>query len=374
MYRSACIAFFLAGFVLACWSPLIPLLKLHLALSDGQMGLVLLFFGVGSLIAMPGAGHLAGLFGCRRVLSVSVPGAVISVCLLAFSHNIYLLSSLVLMFGIFIGATDVVVNVNAALVQKILDRPIMSSMHGLFSLGAFAGSGTVSLGLYSGMSIEILFLAIVLMVILVFVLIAQEVSDTAEKESSVAFSLPSRSIIMLGFGCCMAYLIEGAMLDWSGIFLMAQSHVSLRLAGFAFTSFSVAMMVGRLLGDQGVRTLGSGYMFGLSAFLLLVGLVCVLSVSSFVMCLCALFLVGLGLANIAPIIFTFTAQAQPNAVARSISQVSTMGYAGILLGPACIGGVASLSSIKGAFGFITVMALPLCLRSLVHLRSENNVR
>lgn len=361
IYRSACIVFFIAGFVLACWSPLVPILKERLSLSDGAMGLVLLLFGIGSLIAMPGTGYVAGIVGCRRVLTVTVPGAAIILFLLGLAHDIFLLSALLFLFGVFVGATDVVVNVNAALAQTLLGRPIMSSMHALFSLGAFAGAGTVSLGIYLGEPLEIFLFAIVASVIVLYALVAKGISAAANKDEAVSFSWPTRSIVALGIGCWIAYLVEGAMLDWSGIYLVAHTHSNARVAGFAFTSFSLAMMIGRFVGDRGVEKLGTDKMFRLSAVLLLVGLVGMVTVKGLIPLLVALVFVGLGLANIAPLLFFLASQSKSEAVAHAIAQVSTMGYAGILLGPALIGGIASLTSITGAFCFMTLIVLLLCV-------------
>nr|WP_241772367.1 MFS transporter [Edwardsiella ictaluri] len=138
------IAFFIAGLSLATWAPLIPLAKLRLMADNGLMGMVLLAFGIGSLLMMPLSGVLASRYGCRVVFVFATLVILALLPALATFDTPLTLGLALFVFGSGIGAIDVVVNIHAVQVEKLAANPVMSGFHALFSIGGIIGSGLVS--------------------------------------------------------------------------------------------------------------------------------------------------------------------------------------------------------------------------------------
>jgi predicted MFS family arabinose efflux permease len=132
------LAFFISGFCMASWAPLVPLVKDRAGIDEGVLGLLLLCLGVGSITAMPISGYLVGRYGCRRVIVVAALLMCLSLPLLACLSSIPTLVIAIIAFGIGMGAIDCAMNIQAVIVNDASQRPIMSSFHGLFSLGGFS--------------------------------------------------------------------------------------------------------------------------------------------------------------------------------------------------------------------------------------------
>ncbi|ELR65899.1 Putative tranport protein [Photobacterium marinum] len=171
-------------------------------------------------------------------------------------------------------------------------------------------------------------------------------------------------VILLGFLCFVAYIMEGSMLDWSGILLTSHSMISSNQAGLGYTVFAVAMTTGRLLGDRIISAFGRSRVFSFSALIASFGFTVVVLGANLTSMMCGFFLIGAGLSNIVPILFTASGQQTVMPSALAVASVSTIGYSGILLGPALIGLLAQVTTLSFAFGIVTILSfsLPLCVR------------
>ncbi|WP_429092761.1 MFS transporter [Aeromonas veronii] len=359
-------AFFIAGFSLATWAPLIPLAKERLHVDHGAMGAILLAFGLGSLLMMPLSGLLAARYGCRRIFTSALLMVLLTMPALVLLEQVVPMALVLFVFGAGIGAMDVVVNIHAVITEKRADRPIMSGFHALFSLGGIMGAGVASALLASGVSaLHVIFIAQSFLVLLMLSA-WQGLLNESEQRNTPFFVLPHGSVIMLGALCFIAYIMEGAMLDWSGILLLGLPNIHANQAGIGYTLFAITMTIGRFTGDRLIAQVGHLRLFIASALLATCGFIMLVLGSSIWALVCAFLLIGLGLANIAPMLFTATGRQQAMPDALAVAAVSTMGYSGILVGPAMIGGIAHLFSLMGAFAFITVLscALFLCARRI----------
>lgn len=356
-------AFFIAGFALASWAPLIPLTKERLQVDNGMMGVILLAFGLGSLVMMPLSGMLAARFGCRRVFTLALLLVLVTLPALVTLDSIVPLALALFCFGAGIGAMDVVVNIHAVITEEYAQRPIMSGFHALFSLGGIAGAAVVS-ALLSWEVPPLKVVAIVMALLASIMLFAcSGLMDEAERRKTPFFVLPKGAVLLLGLLCCVAYMMEGSMLDWSGILLISQHSIDLLQAGLGYTLFAITMTSGRLLGDKAVEKLGAKKIFIGSAMLATTGfIVLIVSHTLFITAL-AFLLIGLGVANIAPMLFTASGQQKDMPDALAVAAVSTLGYSGILVGPALIGFVAHLSSLIGAFVFVSLLSIILLIVS-----------
>ncbi|WP_323840282.1 MFS transporter [Photorhabdus africana] len=352
-------AFFIAGFSLASWAPLIPLAKERLQLDNGAMGLLMLAFGIGSFIMMPIAGMLAARFGCRKIFTLCALIVLVMLPGLSVLPTPLTLACVLFVFGAGIGAMDVVVNIHAVMVEKMSQRPIMSGFHALFSLGGIAGAGSVSALLSLGISPLQAMVMVVLLVILLLLPVWSGLLNEAESDNTPFFAMPHGIVILLGFLCFVAYIMEGAMLDWSGILLTSVHNISSHQAGIGYTLFAIAMTSGRFMGDKIIALYGHRRVFISSALLATSGFILIYSASTAIMLGLSFLMIGAGLSNIAPMLFTASGQQKIMPDSLAVAAVSTMGYSGILLGPAIIGGLAHIVTLHGAFACIALLSISL---------------
>ncbi len=352
-------AFFIAGFSLASWAPLIPLAKERLQLDNGAMGLLMLAFGIGSFIMMPIAGMLAARFGCRNIFTLCALIVLVTLPGLSVLPTPLTLACVLFVFGAGIGAMDVVVNIHAVMVEKMAQRPIMSGFHALFSLGGIAGAGSVSALLSLGVSpLQVMVMA-VLLIILLLLPVWGGLLNEAEAGNTPFFAVPHGIVILLGFLCFVAYIMEGSMLDWSGILLTSVHNISSHQAGIGYTLFAIAMTSGRFMGDKIIALYGHQRVFISSALLATVGFILIYSASTAMILGLSFLMIGAGLSNIAPMLFTASGQQKIMPDSLAVAAVSTMGYSGILLGPAIIGGLAHIVTLHGAFACIALLSISL---------------
>ncbi|NHB62620.1 MFS transporter [Photorhabdus sp. RW14-46] len=352
-------AFFIAGFSLASWAPLIPLAKERLQLDNGAMGLLMLAFGIGSFIMMPIAGMLAARFGCRQIFTLCALVVLVMLPGLSVLPTPLTLACVLFIFGAGIGAMDVVVNIHAVMVEKMARRPIMSGFHALFSLGGIVGAGSVSALLSLGISPLQAMVMVVLLVILLLLPVWSGLLNEAESDNTPFFAMPHGIVILLGFLCFVAYIMEGSMLDWSGILLTSVHNISSHQAGIGYTLFAIAMTSGRFLGDKIIALYGHRRVFISSALLATSGFILIYSASTAIMLGLSFLMIGAGLSNIAPMLFTASGQQKIMPDSLAVAAVSTMGYSGILLGPAIIGGLAHIVTLHGAFACIALLSISL---------------
>ncbi|HEY0587240.1 MAG TPA: MFS transporter [Pseudoduganella sp.] len=327
------LAFLTAGLAMSAWAPLVPYAKERLQLAEGPLGLLLLCLGLGSLLAMPLTGALAARFGCRKVVLWSA--LVVSLALpgLALAPTPFLLGLVLFVFGASLGTMDVAMNVQAVIVEKASGGALMSGFHGMFSLGGFAGAGSMALLLWHA-SPDLLH------------------EPEARGDDTPAFVMPHGAVIFIGALCFIVFLAEGAMLDWSAVFLTAERGLEEGRAGLGYAAFAVAMTVGRLTGDRVVGRFGGRRVLLAGGLCAAAGFFTAVFSPTPAVALAGFVLVGLGASNIVPILFTAAGNQRAMPASLAIAAITTIGYAGILAGPAMIGFVAHLSSLDLAFSVL----------------------
>jgi len=349
------IAFFIAGFGVAAWAPLVPYAKARAGLDEGTLGLLLLCLGVGSIIAMPVAGSLASRFGCRRVLSVGTLLICIALPLLATVSSIPWLVASLFLFGAGLGSVDSTVNLQAVIVERASGKTMMSGFHGLFSLGGISGAAGVSALLGLGLSPLGAIGVVIVFLLTALYKAAPHLLPYGSEGSGPAFAVPHGVVLFIGLLCFVVFLAEGAMLDWSAVFLSAERQVEDAYAGLGYAAFALTMTVGRLTGDAIVRRLGAQKVIVFGGLTAAAGLALATLVPAWEAALIGYALVGAGCSNIVPVLYTAVGKQKVMAESVAVPAVTTLGYAGILAGPAAIGFIAHVSSLNLAFMMIAVM-------------------
>ena len=349
--------FFIGGFGSASWAPLVPLLRARLAIGDDVLGLLLLCIGIGSLATMPLSGALAARLGCRRVLMVT--GMLFASALLAVTlvDSLWIAVPIILAFGALMGCIDVVINIAAVIVEKGIGRRIMSGMHAFWSLGGFVGAGLYGvwvgvLGLTAFQSTAIA-ASIVLALTVGF---GRNLIPYGGGGGSLV-ALPRGIVVFVGITAFIAFLSEGAVMDWSGVYLTAVRGMDLALAGVGFAVFSAAMLTMRFLGDRVVQRIGQRPVAVGGALLTFLGILLVMFAPVDALLYGGFFAIGIGSANIVPVFFSLMGRQNVMPIGTAVSAVSTMGYLGILAGPAAIGFVSSATNLQTAFGMLAALSI-----------------
>ncbi len=354
--RATRAVFFIGGFGTSSWAPLVPLLKARMQLTEDVLGMLLLCIGLGSLFTMPVSGIAAARFGCRRVLTLSIVFFALLLLVLSEASSFWILVPALLAFGAAMGLLDVVANIHAVTVEQAAGRRLMSGMHALWSVGGFAGAGIFSIWLQLGLTPRMAIgIAAGLMLGLLLLFRHHLLRYGGEKEGAAWFAVPRGIVGFIGAVAFITFLVEGAMMDWGGVFLTTVRGLDMSLAGTGFAAFSAAMLIMRLTGDWLVQRMGAqqvvlgGSLLSVAGFLLVI-------FAPWTICLYGgFFCIGIGLANIVPTFYSMLGQQQVMPLNMAVSAVSTLGYLGILMGPALIGFIAHQTSLYVSFGLLAAL-------------------
>ena len=350
--------FFLHGILVGSWTPHVPLAKDRLAVGPGVLGLALLAIAGGAVFAMPLAGALINRFGSARM--VLFTGLLFGVAFfgptLAPSLAVFVVSGIFLGAGI--GSLDVSMNAHGIAVEKALKRPILSGLHGAFSIGAMAGA-------FAGAAlIEHFGPVIQVFIVSGFFLIALLVSVQFLLPTSVDrglggahFAWPTAATLVLGLLSFLALMVEGSVLDWAAIMMHERFLLDAGVAALAFGFYQAGMAASRFGGDWLRLQFGSVNVVVVSALLAAIGTGVALVAPTSWLTFLAFIVGGVGIGNVAPMLFAGGARLEPDAPGRGIAAVTSMGYAGFLVGPPLIGFVAQLSNLPIALGLTVVASL-----------------
>jgi predicted MFS family arabinose efflux permease len=351
------IVFFIAGFGMAAWAPLVPFAKTRANIDDGMLGLLLLCLGAGSIVSMPLAGALAARFGCRLVIALSTGLICLTLPFLATVSVLPQLVACLLIFGAGVGCLDVSMNIQAVIVERASGQTMMSGFHGLFSLGGIAGAAGITLLLGAGVSPLMAVLCVIAGIAAALALSASHLLPYGSKTEGPTFALPHGPVLFIGVLCFILFLTEGALLDWSAVFLTSVRGMDASQAGFGYATFALAMTTGRLTGDRVVRRVGPIRIVIFGALCAAAGVALATLISSWQVALLGYALVGLGCSNIVPVLFSSVGRQTIMAENVAIPAITTLGYAGILVGPAAIGFVSHSTNLQTAFMILALMLL-----------------
>jgi predicted MFS family arabinose efflux permease len=363
--------FFCNGFVFASWGVQIPVIKDKFALGEAALSVAMLSVAFGAVLGMRRIGALSARLGSARASLYS--GLLLALCvalILVMSHYALLVIWL-LLFGAANAALDVSMNAQAAVVENAYARPIMSSMHGLFSLGGFAGAllGALWFGLGGGPASHMLLVAVLTAVGCVLAhpaLLAEppHVDDGAAVERHHV----DRHLRRLGVLAFLGLVAEGAMYDWSAVYMRDHAHASTIWVNAGYAAFSAGMAGGRFAGDAIRSALGNVRILQWSAGLCVAGIALALLLPLPIPAAIGCGLVGLGASNMMPVLFSASANAKGMSPAEAIAAMARIAYMGLLCGPVLIGAIAQAVGLPLALCVIGLSAALVGLRAPKALR------
>ncbi|MDR3514262.1 MAG: MFS transporter [Azospirillaceae bacterium] len=361
--------FFGNGLTMGAWAAAIPTLKAALGLSAASLSLALLALSAGAVTMMPLAGSLAprlGGSGRTTVLAGIALALVLGLPMLV--PGLASLGLLCFLLGANIGLLDVAMNAHASIVERQWGTPIMSSFHAGFSLGGFAGTGLGAVLLAIGVPGWSLMLPAAGIVLVLTLISARYLGPgDVRPASGASFRLPERKVLGLATIALCCFLIEGAMVDWSSLYLITIGATP-STASFGFAAFSVTMVLGRLFGDPVVRVWGGQPVITTGSLIAATGLTLAIVFPQAPVIVFGFALVGVGLSNVVPTLFSASARLG-SSPAAGIAATATVGYAGMLFGPPVIGAVAAQWGLRVGVAVMAVAALAAAILSLRTARS-----
>jgi len=351
--------FFIHGLVFANWFARIPDIQANLNLSEGEFGLILVGGSVGIMGALAMAGGLVARFGSKQVTAIASYVFIISLPIIALATNAFMLFFGLLWLGMAAGMMDVSMNAQAVEVERRYERPLMSSFHAAFSAGGFVGAilGSILIGLNWSVLLHFTVIPFLMILATAYAIRYCVYVEGEQTSGGSTFSLPKRALIPLGLIAFCASIGEGAMSDWTGIYLRDIALADATIVTWGYGAFSLTMMLGRWAGDWLVGRFSNTAIVRAGAILAGVGTLLSIVIPTPAMSIIGFALVGAGLANVIPLAFSMAGK-QPNIqVGEGIAGVATIGYMGFLAGPLIIGAVADLFNLQVSFILIVVLML-----------------
>lgn len=348
---AARMAFFISGFAVATWAPMIPAVKDKLQIGADILGMLLLSIGISAFIFMPLAGMLSRSYGCKKVLRTAIAVMAADLIILSLLGNICGFLVFLAVFGAAMGCIDVNMNLNAVIVENASKKRMMSGMHALWSVGCFAGAGLFSLLAKAGLGITVIAAIHSLIVIVFTVIYSRHFLNFKGAGNEKPIAVPKGIVVFFGVLACITFLGEGAVMDWSGVL----KNTELSLAGVGYAVFSVAMLCMRLLGDKIVAVLGEEKTLVFGSIIGAIGFLSVIFMENFYAIQLGFVLMGLGLANIVPTIYSLTKYQKVMPINAAVTAITSMGYTGVILGPAVLGFVAHGFGITQVFYLLAVL-------------------
>lgn len=356
------VIFLVNGVVIGTWAAQIPLVAERLGISHSTLGIALLAMAFGALCAMPLTGSFIARFGSAAVTRAATPLLLVAFPLALLAPTPLLLFPALFLFGAANGVLDVAMNAHGVSVERRYGRAVMSSLHGMWSLGGLLGAGlaavllpvmspfaeallTVAAGLVAGVAALYFFLPATI--------------DRGNVGTTIA--LPNKATLGIGILCFLAMTSEGAVLDWGALHLRGSFDVGPGLAATGFAAFSASMAVSRFSGDWLRGRAGSIALVRWSAWIAAAGIVVALVVPWPLVAIAGFAMVGLGLANLVPVFFGSAGRIPGQSPGAAIAALATIGYSGFLVGPPFIGIVADATSLPIALGMIVLACVAIAL-------------
>lgn len=357
--------FLMNGTFVGAWAPKIPEFASRLSLSESALGVMIVCFGIGSLVLMPIAGILIAHFGTARTIKGATLAFLPTLFLLSIVPDVWTAAVAIFLFGGLTGAMDIAMNGNAVEVEKAMRRAIMSSCHAFWSLGAFIGATTGGyligeLGVvgHAGLLTALAFGALAF----IWPVILRDAPHPSEEKQKLR--LPMTPLPwLIGLMALFTMIPEGAILDWGALYMREELGASLVLSGFAFGAFSLTMAVMRFAGDLIRDRFGAVKTLRYCTIAAIVGMVIAGFASNAYAAMAGFAICGIGISNMVPIAFSAAGNLPGYARGVALSIATVMGYSGALFAPSAIGFIAEHTGFAIVFAALPVLFVVVLLLS-----------
>ena len=364
--------FFLSGVCFSTWASRIPTIKANFNLSDAELGTVLLAMPISSLIGLPFSSWLVSRYDSRVPTIYSYTSLSIALFLIGIAPTTFTLVLAVSLFSFSLRITNISINTQSIAIQRLFDKKITGSMHGLWSTGGIAGVGisTAFVAMDIAMPYHMAVIAVLIVIAAWFAYPRLIKGDRATTGNKFVLGKPDPYIVYLGVMIFCALVCEGGMFDWSGVFFREVVKEEIFTVGYLI--FMICMATSRFTSDWLMERIGLPRTFILSAVLTVLGITTAVVFPTFWFSVIGFCLVGLGTAAIIPMVFLLAGQSKKYAPGMAISIISTYGTTGMLIAPPIIGYLAQAFGLRYAFIAFAVAGLIQIPLSQMFFRYQKN--
>lgn len=352
-------SFLLQGLCFSTWASRIPAIQQKLHLSETALGGVLLAVPVGLITSLPITGWLVAKYGSRKLTVIAVLLYAGVLPLLGLAQTTTQLMAALVLFGFCSNMANISVNTQGVGVEALYGKSILATFHGVWSLAGFLGAALGTLLIGWGLSTLQHFTSMAVVIWLGVALMRPYLvpTDAPGPVNQPLFVLPDKSLLLLGALAFCSLLSEGTMFDWSGVYFKKIVLAEKAWVGLGFAAFMSMMATGRFIADWFANRFGRARTLQLSGLLTTAGLALAVAVPTLLMATIGFMLVGLGVSSVVPLVYSAAGRSRTMPAGVALAAVSTVGFAGFLLGPPLIGLVAGATSLRISFAIIACMGL-----------------
>lgn len=362
---AASLMFFCNGFGFATWASRIPAVQHDLNLSPFNLGCALLMMGLGAILAMQAVAKLIARYGSNRVSWIACLLSAFALAAIPFAHNLIELGFALFAFGCVTGSMDVAMNANAVAVERGARKSIMASFHALWSFGAMCGASLGSALLHANWSTSHHLNAVAVVLAVLALLSAKWLIKDIAKEDETQQGEPiaadrnaqSDVVTILAFVCFLAFISEGAIADWSALYMARDLKADEAIAALALSVFSITMAVGRLFGDKVIEKFTDVRVLFYGGLLTVIAILCAAAIQHPMVALFGFMLAGIGLSVQVPIAFRLAGHSATHDAGAAIAKVARLGYFGLLAGPPVLGLVAEWWGLRASILSLSLLAV-----------------
>jgi MFS family permease len=351
--------FFFLGMVFSTWASRIPDVKDRFNLSEAELGGVLFMLPLGALSALPASGWLVQRCGSRQVSAVVLVLYGIFLFATGISDNLEMLAISLFLFGMLGNLANIAMNAQGLAIQRIMGKTILSSLHAMWGLGAFAAAAVSGLMMNFDVAVSGHFAWIgavaAASALFFYIFLVPDTAETGEKQR--VFVLPGKGLLLLGLICFCVAMSEGAMADWSSLYYRQVIQAMHTSSTAGYTAFALCMTMGRFAGDRLLQFLTHSQLLRINGLLILSGIILALVFPVKWVVIGGFALVGLGVSSVFPIVYMLAAKNRSMSPSASLAAVSSVGFTGFLLGPPVIGFVAEETGLRMSLWILAVLGL-----------------
>lgn len=352
------LVFFLAGLTFASWASRIAGIQQKLNLSDAALGGILFTLPVGLMLSLPFSGWVITRIGSRKLLLFALPLYAAALFGLGLAQTTLQLIAVLFCFGFTSNAVNISINTQAVATEKLYNKPILASFHGLWSLAGFAGAAIGTLMIGKGIDPSVHFGLIFVVVVVGVAIAARYLQDDAGTvQSEPVFVMPDASLVKLGAVAFCSMICEGAMFDWSVVYFKKVIHAENVWMAAGYTAFMSTMAAGRFVADWFSGQFGLKRTLQVSGSLTATGLMIAVLFPYLIPALAGFLLVGAGVSSVVPLVYSAAGRSATMSPGVALAAVSTIGFAGFLVGPPLIGFIAGAFSLRASFTLIAAMGI-----------------
>src|SRR4051812_9107604 len=369
--RSIFVMFFVAGWLPAAWATRIPAIKTELGLSDGGLALAILGLEAGAILGLPTGAALVARIGSRRALRVGFVAFAPALLAVGIAGTLTWLAAALAVMALANSIVDVAMNAQGVELERRAQRPLLSGLHVGHPVGLVAGGLAGTVAAATDLPVAAHF-AIAGVIGLGSALAASARLLAERSERTPAFARPSRKLLLLGLLAFCAFALDGAAYNWSAVDLRTEHNASPALAAWAFTSFAIALALGRTIGDRQVTRCGRMRVIQGCATVAATGAALIVVAPAATLAIAGWALFGFGLAAVAPTVLGAAPHTGDAAPATAIAAATTIGYLGSFSGPPALGALAQATQLSTALIALVIVSAILGLLARPALRRLAN--